>query len=103
MLKMKDNRDSASSELELKAKNEFLIAHKNEKLAAMAPDIITTVSSDAGKCVPAEKIMEGNKLVVLGILAPEPWRSQKGLELWREVMQRSGTDESYIPIEQLVG
>ncbi len=102
-LKMDGVQDNAGSKLELKAKNEFLIAYKDGKLAAIAPDIITTVNPETCKCTPAEKIMEGNKLVVLGIPAPQKWRNPKGLELWREVMQKSGMNESYVPIEKLVG
>jgi len=100
-LKMDGAQDSAGSKLELKAKNEFLVAYKNGKLAAIAPDIITPVDSETCKCAPAERISEGNKLVVLGLPAPKKWRSPKGLELWREVMQRSGINERYVPIEQL--
>lgn len=100
-LKMDGFQDSAGSRLELKAKNEFLIAHKDGKLAAMAPDIITTVSFETGKGVPAEKTIESNKLIVLGIPAPAKWRSPDGLKLWMEVMKRSGIDEKYVPIEKL--
>jgi len=101
-LKIDGANDSAGSKMELKAKNEFLIAYKDGKLAAMAPDIITPINPETCKCAPAEKIREGDKLVVLGIPAPKKWRHPKGLELWREVMQRSGINEGYVPIEQLV-
>jgi len=101
-VKIDGAHDNSGSRLELKAKNEFLIAYKNGKPAAIAPDIITPVNFETCKCVPAEKIMEGNKLMVLGIPAPQKWRSQKGLQLWREVMQRSGINEPYVPIEKLV-
>lgn len=101
-LKMDGTQDSVGSKLELKAKNEFLIAYKDGKLAAIAPDIITTVNPETCKCTPAEKIMEGNKLAVLGIPAPQKWRNPNGLELWREAIQKSGINESYVPIEQLV-
>lgn len=100
-LKMDGAHDSTDSKLELKAKNEFLTAYKDGKLAAMAPDIITPVNSETCKCAPAEKIMEGNKLTMLGIPAPQKWRSPKGLELWREVMQGSGIKEGYVPVEKL--
>jgi len=101
-LKLDGVHDSEDSRLELKAKNEFLVAYKDGKLAAMAPDIITAVNSETCKCVPAEKIVEGNKLVILGIPAPAKWRSRNGWEPWREVMKRSGIDELYVPIEKLI-
>ena len=86
---------------EFKAKNEVLVAYKDGKLAAIAPDIITPVHSETGKCITAEKIEKGNKLAVLGLPAPQKWRTSKGLELWSEVLQRSKIIEKYMPIEQL--
>lgn len=94
--------ENKNSSFELKAKNEFLIAHKDGKLAAIAPDIITAVNPETGRCIPAEKVKRGDKLAVMGIPAPTKWRSHKGLKLWEEVMQRSGITESYAPIERLV-
>jgi len=99
--KVKGTQDSEGSELELKAKNEFLIAYKNGKAAAIAPDIITAVDPASYKCVSAEKITEGHKLIVLGLPAPAKWKSPKGLDLWREVMEESGVHEKYVPVEKL--
>lgn len=101
--KIDDSHGKKGSKLELKAKNEFLTAHKNGKLVAIAPDIITVVSCETCKCIPAEKVKQGDRITVLGIPSSEKWKSSKGLELWREVMQRSGIDEQYVPIEKLVG
>jgi len=101
-LKIDGIHKGSDSRLELKAKNEFLIAYKDGKLAAIAPDIITPVNPETCKCAPAEKIKKGNKLTVLGIPAPKKWRTQKGLELWREVLKGSGINEDYLPIEKLV-
>lgn len=94
--------DCKGSKLELKAKNEFLIANKDGKLAAIAPDIITTVRNDACNCVSAEKIKKNDKLTVIGIPAPAKWRSPKGLELWKKVLRESGIKEKYAPIEKLL-
>jgi len=93
--------EDEGSNLKLKAKNEVLVTYKNEKLLALAPDIITPVHPETGKCITAEKIKESDKLVVLGIPAPKKWRTRKGLELWKDVLQRSGVQETYVPIEQL--
>ena len=92
---------SKGSEFTFEAKNEILAAYKDEKLAAIAPDIITTVCPETGKCITAEKIRKGDKLVVIGIPAPEKWRTRKGLELWRDVLQRSNISERYVAIEEL--
>ncbi|MBX5321738.1 MAG: DUF917 domain-containing protein [Candidatus Bathyarchaeota archaeon] len=91
----------AGKTFEFKAKNEVLIAYRNGKLAAIAPDIITPVHPKTGKCITAEKIVRGQQLAVLGLPAPEKWRTSKGLELWRDVLRRSGISEEYVPIERL--
>jgi len=84
-----------------RAKNEVLVAYHNGKLAGMAPDIIAPLNPKSGKCVTAERLREGEELVIIGIKAPEKWRAEKGLELWSEVLQRTGIIEDYIPIENL--
>jgi len=101
-LKLRGTQESKGSSLELRAKNEYLVAYKNKKPAALAPDIITTLDPQNYTCVSAEKIKKGDKLVVIGIPAPAKWRSPKGLELWQEVMQGSGINERFTPIENLV-
>jgi len=100
-IELRGTRECAESTFEFKAKNEVLVAYKDGKLAAIAPDIITPVHSETGKCITAEKIEKGNKLAVLGSPSPQKWRTSKGLELWREVLQRSKIIEKYMPIEQL--
>lgn len=100
-LKMDGVNGNAKSKLEMRAKNELLVAYKDGQLTAVAPDIITTVSSETCKYAPAEKIVEGNRLVVIGIPAPAQWRRPEGLRLWEEVLLRSGIEEKYTPIEKL--
>ncbi len=91
----------AGSTFEFRAKNEVLVAYKDGRLVAMAPDIITPVYPETGKCVTAERIMKGDKLTVLGLPAPERWKTSKGLELWQDVLHRAGVFERYIPVEKL--
>jgi len=93
--------ENEGSKFEFKAKNEVLIGYKDEKLAAIAPDIITPAHAETCKCVPAEKIKKNDKLIMIGIPAPKKWRTAKGLELWKDVLQRSGLSEKYVAIEQL--
>jgi hypothetical protein len=97
-VKLRGTHEYEGINFEFKAKNEVLVAYKNGKLAAIAPDIITPVHPETGKCITAEKIDQGDKLVVLGLPAPEKWRTGKGLELWKEVLQRSSIVEEYVPI-----
>ncbi|MEM3696586.1 MAG: DUF917 domain-containing protein [Candidatus Bathyarchaeia archaeon] len=100
-IKLKGTHEYAGDIFEFKAKNEVLIAYKNGKLAAIAPDIITPVHPETGKCITAEKIEKGDKIVVLGLPAPAKWRTKKGLALWKDVLQRSNIIEEYVPIEKL--
>ena len=100
-VKLKGRHEYSGEKFEFKAKNEVLIAYKNGKLAAMAPDIITPVHPETGKCITAEKIEKDDKVAVLGLPSPEKWRTKKGLELWKDVLQRSTISEEYVPIERL--
>jgi DUF917 family protein len=93
--------ESSGSKFTFKAKNEILVAYEDGKLSAIAPDIITAVHPETGKCITAEKIRKGDKLVVIGIPAPEKWRTKRGLELWRDVLQRSKIKERYVALEKL--
>jgi DUF917 family protein len=85
----------------LEAKNEVLVAYKDGKLVAIAPDIITPVHPETGKCITAEKIEKGDKLAVLGLPAPDKWTTSKGLELWKDALERAGIHEEYMSLEKL--
>ena len=98
---LRGTRESRTFKFELKAKNEILVAYRDKKLVAIAPDIVTPVHPETGKCVTAEKIKKSDRLIILGFPAPEKWRRRRGLELWRDVLERSYVDETYVPIEQL--
>jgi hypothetical protein len=100
-IKLRGTKEYAGSILEFKAKNEVLIAYKNGRPIAIAPDIITPISLKTGKCITAEKIKIHDELAILGLPAPARWRTKKGLELWNEVLQRSNIKEKYVPIEKL--
>jgi DUF917 family protein len=101
-IKLRGTREYEGVGFEFKAKNEVLVAYKDGKLAAIAPDIITPAHPETGKCITAEKIEKGDKLAVLGLPSPQKWRTRKGLELWKDVLQRSNIFEEYVPIEELV-
>ncbi len=82
-----------------KTKNEILVAYRDDKLIGIAPDIITAVDPETGTCLPAETIEHGDRLIVLGLPAPPKWRTERGQELWNEVLHRSGIHADYLPIE----
>jgi len=98
---LKGIHEYEGSRFEFRAKNEVLVAYRNNKLVAIAPDIIVPVHHETGKCITAEKIKKGEKLAILGIPTPQKWRTAKGLELWIDVLERSAIRETYVPIEQL--
>lgn len=100
-IEIKGLRQYDGSTLELKVKNEVLVAYRDGSLVAVAPDIITPLHFKTGKCITAERIKEGDRLIVLGLSAPQKWKTNKGLELWKDVLERSGIMESYVAIEQL--
>lgn len=75
--KLAGRREFAGSTFEFKAKNEVLVAYRDGKIAAIAPDIITPVNPETGRCVTAEKIWKGDRLVVLGLPAPQKWRTSR--------------------------
>lgn len=100
-VKIQGTNEYSGSTFELKAKNEVLAAYKNGKLAAMAPDIITPINPNTGKCITAEKIEKSDKLMILGIPAPQKWRTSKGISLWKDALQRFKIHEEYVSLEQL--
>jgi DUF917 family protein len=100
-IRLHGTKEYGESTFEFKAKNEVLVAYKNGKLAAIAPDIITPVHPHTGKCITAEKIEKGDDLAILGLPAPKKWRTRKGLELWKDALQRSNIQDEYAPIEEL--
>ncbi|MEM2105051.1 MAG: DUF917 domain-containing protein [Candidatus Bathyarchaeia archaeon] len=98
---LKGIHEHAGSSFKIKAKNEVLVAYRDDKLAAIAPDIVTPVHPETGKCITAEKIEKGDKIAILGLPAPEKWRASKGLELWEDTLKRANIHEKYVPIEKL--
>ncbi len=100
-IRIKGKHDYSGESLELKAKNEVLIAKKDGELAAIAPDIITPLYPETGKCITAEKIDADQELVVVGLPTPRKWRTSRGIELWKEMLQSTSIPEEYVPIEEL--
>ena len=100
-VKIRGTHEYRKRAFELRAKNEVLAAYTDQGLAALAPDIITPVHPETGRCITAERIEKGNRLSILGIPAPEKWRTTKGLSLWRGVLEKEGIRNGYVAIERL--
>lgn len=97
--RLRGTNEYEGSVFEFKAKNEVLIAHRDGKLVAVAPDIITPVHPEKGTCVTAEKNEKGDKLAFIGLPAPKKWRTSEGLRLWQDVLLRAGIEEEYRPLK----
>lgn len=100
-VKLRGTGDCANSSFDFRAKNEVLVAYRDGRLAAIAPDIITPVNPETGKCITAETIEEGDRLAILGLPAPKKWKTPKGMEWWKDVLERSNITEQYIPLEKI--
>jgi len=101
-VKLRGIGEYAHSSFDFRAKNEVLVAYRDDgRLVAIAPDIITPVNPETGRCITAETIEEGDRLAILGLPAPEKWKTSKGLELWRDVLERSNIVERYAPLEKI--
>jgi len=83
-------------------KNENIVGWLDGKLSAMAPDYIYNLDPDTGEStlgVGYGGYVVGEKVVIIAIRAPAPWRSPKGIELIGP--KHFGFDFDYIPIETL--
>ena len=98
---LRGTHEFIGSTFELKVKNEVLVAFRDGRLIAIAPDIITPTDLETGICHSAEKLKKGDNLTFLGLPAPQKWRTNKGLELWKDVLQRAEIFEEYIPLKRL--
>jgi hypothetical protein len=89
----------AGAELKIWFKNENLIAWKNEKAIAMAPDLICLLNSLTSEGITNDKLEKDMEVSVIGIKTPPIWRSKKGLEILSP--KYFGFKEKYVPIEKL--
>jgi len=68
-------------ELNIWIKNENIIAWRDGKVIATAPDLICVVN-EKGYAITNAELKEGMKAVVIGAKAPEVWLTPKGIELF---------------------
>jgi len=82
-------------------KNENIVATLNEKVIAMAPDLICWVGLDGTPLTNAD-IEKGMKVAVIGLKAHERLRSEKALKAFSHLYKELGFDIKYKPIEELI-
>ena len=82
-------------------KNENMMAWKNDKLVAMAPDLICWMGDDGTPLTNAD-IKRGTEVFILGIPAHEKWRTPRATLVFKHVLEMLGYTGNYVPIEKLV-
>lgn len=85
-------------------KNENIVAWIDGELDAISPDYIYNLDPDTGEAtlgVGYGGYVVGEKVAMVGVPAPAPWRSEKGIALIGP--RHFGFDFDYIPLETLHG
>ncbi|MGB9553451.1 MAG: DUF917 domain-containing protein, partial [bacterium] len=77
-------------------KNENIVAWRNGKLDATVPDLICVIAEDAEIPVTNPYLEAGMKVTVVGLPAPEEWRSEKALRVFGP--KSFGFDFDYKPL-----
>ncbi len=80
-------------------KNENIVGWRNGKVVVMAPDLICMVDENCNGVTNSE-IKIGMKVAIIGVKAPDIWRTPKGIELFGP--RHFGFNFDYVPIEELV-
>jgi len=80
-------------------KNENIIAWRNGRLVAMAPDPVMVLDSE-GNGITNSNIRRGLEVQIIGARSPDVWRTPKGIELLGP--RHFGFKFDYRPIEKLV-
>ncbi|MEZ5100103.1 MAG: DUF917 domain-containing protein [Thermoleophilia bacterium] len=91
--------DDAGATLVLQFQNEHLVALRDGRAVAMAPDLIMVVESDTGAPITTEELRYGFRVTVLGAPCDPRWRSPEGLALVGP--RYFGYDLDFVPVEEL--
>ena len=82
-------------------KNENIISWRNGIVDATVPDLICVFDDTLNKPCLNPFINVGQKISVIGLVAPAEWRLPKGLELFGP--KHFGFEIEYIPLEKKFG
>jgi len=93
--------EDRGSRLRVHLKNENIIAEKDGKILAMAPDLICWLSHDNMPLTNTD-IDVGMSVWVIGFKAHEKLRSEKALRAFEHLYVDVGFKVKYVPIEELV-
>lgn len=97
VLRLEGLDDDKGRELHIDIQNEFLVAHENNKLVTLVPDLICVVDSETGNAVATEELRYGLRVSVLCLPAPARLRSDAALAI---VGPRAfGYDHDFAPMQ----
>lgn len=88
--------------VKIKSMNENMLAWKDGRIAAIAPDRICFVTPDGRPTTNAD-IRVGDEIAVFVIEAQTNWRSKNAAGLFRPTLSAMGFDGPYVPAELLLG
>jgi len=85
--------------LQIKIKNEYLLAELEGQVVASVPDLIVIVDHETSNPINAERLRYGQRVAVFAIGCPQFYRSEKAL---KAVGPRCfGFDIDYLPLEDI--
>lgn len=91
--------EGAQETLDLKIKNEFLLALKDGQVVASVPDLITILDFETAEPINAERLRFGQRVCVYAVGCPQFYRTPQALKV---VCPRAfGFDLDYAPLEEL--
>ncbi len=108
-LEMRGGFDFGVVEVELKGggklrvhfKNENIVAERDRKVIAVAPDLICWVTT-SGEPLTNVDVDKGMEVAVIGLKAHERLRTEKALKAFKHLYSEVGFNIEYKPIEELI-
>lgn len=85
-------------EVRIEFQNEFLAVMENGRPIAMVPDLISLVDAENAHPISTERMRFGLRVAVVGLRAPEVWRSPEGVALGGP--RAFGYDFDYVGLDQ---
>jgi uncharacterized protein len=86
------------SEYRIRFKNEHMISWRNGEVDVTVPDLIIIYNEDTGEPNLNPHFTGGMRVSVIGLPAPEEWRTPRGLAAFGPAY--IGYDREYVPVEQ---
>lgn len=96
LLKLEGQGDFRCRTTEMRFQNEFLSIEEDGRVLASTPDLLTLMDANTGLPVPTDVVKYGLSLYVLGLPAPDIWKTPEGLALVGP--RYFGLDTDYVPL-----